>query len=124
MSRRNSASALGGIDSPCRRAQITDTLGRLLSRDRRQNLGAARAIEFEARHRPRRQSRTNRAAGSRHPAPPRGLDIVVSHFPPGTSKWNKIEHRLFSFISQNWHADFHGEWSYTISPAQNRAFIL
>jgi hypothetical protein len=33
-----------------------------------------------------------------------GLDIVVSHFPPGTSKWNKIEHRLFSFISQNWRA--------------------
>lgn len=31
-----------------------------------------------------------------------GLDISVSHFPPGTSKWNKIEHRLFSFISQNW----------------------
>jgi hypothetical protein len=28
-----------------------------------------------------------------------GIDIVVSHFPPGTSKWNKIEHRLFSFIS-------------------------
>jgi hypothetical protein len=26
----------------------------------------------------------------------------VSHFPPGTSKWNKIEHRLFSFISINW----------------------
>jgi len=26
----------------------------------------------------------------------------VSHLPPGTSKWNKIEHRLFSFISQNW----------------------
>jgi hypothetical protein len=26
----------------------------------------------------------------------------VSHFPPGTSKWNKIEHRLFSFISMNW----------------------
>jgi hypothetical protein len=33
-----------------------------------------------------------------------GLDIVVSHLPPGTSKWNKIEHRLFSFISQNWRA--------------------
>ena len=33
-----------------------------------------------------------------------GIDIVVSHFPPGTSKWNKIEHRLFSFISQNWRA--------------------
>jgi hypothetical protein len=30
------------------------------------------------------------------------LDITVCHFPPGTSKWNKIEHRLFSFISQNW----------------------
>ena len=28
-------------------------------------------------------------------------DIAVSHFPPGTSKWNKIEHRLFSFISSN-----------------------
>ena len=33
-----------------------------------------------------------------------GIDITVSHLPPGTSKWNKIEHRLFSFISQNWHA--------------------
>lgn len=33
-----------------------------------------------------------------------GLEIVVSHLPPGTSKWNKIEHRLFSFISQNWRA--------------------
>jgi hypothetical protein len=32
------------------------------------------------------------------------IDIVVSHLPPGTSKWNKIEHRLFSFISQNWRA--------------------
>jgi hypothetical protein len=31
-----------------------------------------------------------------------GLTIRVSHFPPGTSKWNKIEHRLFSFISLNW----------------------
>ncbi len=30
------------------------------------------------------------------------LPIGVSHFPPGTSKWNKIEHRLFSFITQNW----------------------
>jgi hypothetical protein len=105
-----------------------------------------------------------------------GIDISVSHFPPGTSKWNKIEHRLFSFISQNWRAkplvsykaivqliaatttstgltvhceldqnrypkgiivsdaemasinitraDFHGDWNYIISPAQNRAFIL
>jgi hypothetical protein len=31
-----------------------------------------------------------------------GIRIVVCHFPPGTSKWNKIEHRLFSYISQNW----------------------
>ncbi len=31
-----------------------------------------------------------------------GLRIVVCHFPPGTSKWNKIEHQLFSYISQNW----------------------
>jgi transposase len=31
-----------------------------------------------------------------------GLTITVSHFPPGTSKWNKIEHRLFSYISRNW----------------------
>ena len=97
-----------------------------------------------------------------------GLEISVCHLPPGTSKWNKIEHRLFSFISQNWrgkpltdlatiislisatttssglkvycdldtnsypkgiavsdaemkalnikHAEFHGEWSYTIAP--------
>ena len=31
-----------------------------------------------------------------------GLTIEVVHFPPGTSKWNKIEHRLFSYISKNW----------------------
>jgi hypothetical protein len=31
-----------------------------------------------------------------------GLKISICHLPPGTSKWNKIEHRLFSFISQNW----------------------
>ncbi|MGH3849167.1 MAG: ISAzo13 family transposase [Steroidobacteraceae bacterium] len=33
-----------------------------------------------------------------------GLAITVCHMPPGTSKWNKIEHRLFSFISVNWRA--------------------
>jgi len=32
------------------------------------------------------------------------LDIYVSHYPPGTSKWNKIEHRLFAYISKNWRA--------------------
>src|ERR1017187_4304412 len=31
-----------------------------------------------------------------------GLEITICHLPPGTSKWNKLEHRLFSFISQNW----------------------
>jgi hypothetical protein len=31
-----------------------------------------------------------------------GLDITVCHYPPGTSKWNKIEHRMFSYISMNW----------------------
>lgn len=31
-----------------------------------------------------------------------GMEISVCHFPPGTSKWNKIEHRLFSFVSMNW----------------------
>lgn len=31
-----------------------------------------------------------------------GLEITVCHYPPGTSKWNKIEHKLFSFISMNW----------------------
>src|SRR6185437_5673223 len=31
-----------------------------------------------------------------------GLEITCCHFPPGTSKWNKIEHRLFSHITMNW----------------------
>jgi hypothetical protein len=34
-----------------------------------------------------------------------GLSIMVCHFPPGTSKWNKIEHRLFSFIASNWRGE-------------------
>ena len=34
-----------------------------------------------------------------------GIPIRVCHFPPGTSKWNKIEHRLFSFISSNWRGE-------------------
>jgi hypothetical protein len=101
-----------------------------------------------------------------------GLEISLAHFPPGTSKWNKIEHRLFSFITQNWRGkplishevivnliaatttrtglrvqsaldtntyasgikvsqqqmealnlrrdEFHGEWNYTILPADAR----
>ena len=99
-----------------------------------------------------------------------GLTVGVCHFPPGTSKWNKIEHRMFCHITRNWRArplenletivnliartttatglrinacldtdkyptgikvedatmaainltadDFHGEWNYTIAPAQ------
>ena len=31
-----------------------------------------------------------------------GLELTVCHYPPGTSKWNKIEHRMFSFITMNW----------------------
>jgi hypothetical protein len=34
-----------------------------------------------------------------------GLVVQVCHFPPGTSKWNKVEHRLFSFISSNWRGE-------------------
>ena len=34
-----------------------------------------------------------------------GLSIMVCHFPPGTSKWNKVEHRLFSFIASNWRGE-------------------
>src|SRR5579862_5476619 len=33
------------------------------------------------------------------------LALSICHFPPGTSKWNKIEHRLFSFISSNWRGE-------------------
>jgi len=33
---------------------------------------------------------------------PNEIEVTVCHFPPGTSKWNKIEHRLFSNISMNW----------------------
>jgi hypothetical protein len=34
-----------------------------------------------------------------------GLSVSVCHFPPGTSKWNRVEHRLFSFISSNWRGE-------------------
>src|SRR5881394_1344882 len=34
-----------------------------------------------------------------------GRSLSICHFPPGTSKWNKIEHRLFSFISSNWRGE-------------------
>jgi Rhodopirellula transposase DDE domain len=40
-----------------------------------------------------------------HLADQTGLTISVCHFPPGTSKWNKVEHRLFSFITSNWRGE-------------------
>ena len=55
-------------------------------------------------HRRRRRIQRHRGCGPSSTTwpswPPRpGLSITVCHYPPGTSKWNKIEHRLFSFIS-------------------------
>lgn len=41
-------------------------------------------------------------AGVQRLADETNLKVTICHFPPGTSKWNKIEHRLFSFITQNW----------------------
>jgi hypothetical protein len=38
-----------------------------------------------------------------------GLTVTVAHLPPGTSKWNKIEHRLFAFITMNWRGKPAGE---------------
>jgi len=35
-----------------------------------------------------------------------GLSIIVAHLPPGTSKWNRVEHRVFAFITQNWRGCF------------------
>ena len=40
-----------------------------------------------------------------HLADETGLPLSICHFPPGTSKWNKVEHRLFSFISSNWRGE-------------------
>ena len=42
--------------------------------------------------------------GLQHLANLTSLYIQMAHFPPGPSKWNKIEHRMFSFITQNWRA--------------------
>ena len=42
--------------------------------------------------------------GLQHLANLTGLHLQISHFPPGTSKWNKMEHRMFLLITQNWRA--------------------
>lgn len=44
-----------------------------------------------------------------------GLSISVCHFPPGTSKWNKVEHRLFSFISSNWRGELLTDYETIVS---------
>jgi hypothetical protein len=43
-----------------------------------------------------------------------GLRISVCHFPPGTSKWNKIEHRMFCYITKNWRG----------KPLRSRAIVV
>jgi hypothetical protein len=44
-----------------------------------------------------------------------GLRLCICHFPPGTSKWNKVEHRLFSFISSNWRGEPLQDYQTTVS---------
>src|SRR6202167_4587250 len=58
----------------------------------------------EARRSPSARSFRCGLPRSQHLANLTGLHIQMAHFPPGTSKWNKIEHRMFSFITQNWRA--------------------
>ena len=59
--------------------------------------------DHRGQRRLQRQPCARRGRPSCRSSPPRlGLPIRVCHFPPGTSKWNKIEHRLFCHISQNW----------------------
>jgi len=48
-----------------------------------------------------------------------GLKITVLHFPPATSKWNKIEHRMFSFISMNWKGKPLTDWEVIINFIKN-----
>jgi hypothetical protein len=49
-----------------------------------------------------------------------GLTIGVCHYPPGTSKWNKIEHRLFCHITQNWRGRLSGAILAREYPIPNR----
>ena len=64
---------------------------------------AERAADHGRRRREQRQPRPAVEGGAAGAWPTRlGLRISVCHFPPGTSKWNKIEHRMFCHITQNW----------------------
>jgi len=60
------------------------------------------AIDYRGQWRQQRIARAVVETGVQKLADETGLEISVCHFPPGTSKWNKIEHRLFSFITKNW----------------------
>jgi hypothetical protein len=62
----------------------------------------ARRYDDLRSHLTERQRRVWLGAEVRELATETGLEISVCHLPPGTSKWNKIEHRLFSQITRNW----------------------
>ncbi len=63
----------------------------------------SRAASAKARIRPKRSSpRADYTLTSLPTCPANQDHLTVCHLPPGTSKWNKIEHRLFSFITINW----------------------
>ena len=82
--------------SRSRRSPLVDTrrAGRLPARDPAADHRRRRGLQ----RLPRAAWKTELAAL----AADTGLSITVCHLPPGTSKWNKIEHRLFSHISMNW----------------------
>ena len=61
-----------------------------------------RAADHRRRRREQRQPVPAVEGGAASLAAGLGLPIQVCHFPPGTSKWNKIEHRMFCHITQNW----------------------
>ena len=63
---------------------------------------ARQLCDHGGRRRQQRQSHAVVESGPAEAGRRDGADLVVCHFPPGTSKWNKIEHRLFCHITQNW----------------------
>ena len=67
------------------------------------NLSVGRSIDDQRRlRRLKWRARAPLESGIAEVADELNIPITVCHLPPGTSKWNKIEHRLFSFITQNW----------------------
>ena len=61
-----------------------------------------RVDDHRGRRRQQRQPQPPVEGGAAGPGQRDGPEAAVCHFPPGTSKWNKIEHRLFCFITKNW----------------------